>query len=149
MGAFAEGTIRGEEGVRIAEAIDHPFSLIWASAGIGKLYLNKGDFHRSILWLERGLGLCQAWDIPSLFPTVAGNGHRVCPVRASCRGSAVAGAGGLERQKGCPGTVVRSSERSISANRLRRKRLNMLSVPLTSPRIISNVDTKHMPAPAR
>ena len=73
MGGFAEGTIRGEEGVRIAEAIDHPFSLIWASAGIGKLYLNKGDFHRSILWLERGLGLCQAWDIPSLFPTVAGN----------------------------------------------------------------------------
>jgi tetratricopeptide (TPR) repeat protein len=73
LGVFAEGAVRGEEGVRIAEAIDHPFSLIWACAGIGKLYLNKGDFHRSILVLERGLGLCQAWDIPSLFPTVAGN----------------------------------------------------------------------------
>jgi class 3 adenylate cyclase/tetratricopeptide (TPR) repeat protein len=73
LGAFAEGIARGEEGVRIAEAMDHPFSLIWAYAGIGKLYLSKGDFHRSILGLERGLGLCQAWDIPSLFPTVAGN----------------------------------------------------------------------------
>jgi tetratricopeptide (TPR) repeat protein len=57
----------------MAEAVDHPFSLIWAYAGIGKLYLYKGDFHWSILGLERGLGLCQAWDIPSVFPTVAGN----------------------------------------------------------------------------
>ena len=43
-------------------------------------------------------------------------GLGVCPVRASCRGPAVAGAGRLERQKGCPGTVVRSSERSLSAS---------------------------------
>jgi len=71
LGVFAEGIARGEEGVRIAEATDHPFSLIWAYAGIGKLYLNKGDFYRSILVLERGLRLCQAWDIPALFPTVA------------------------------------------------------------------------------
>jgi tetratricopeptide (TPR) repeat protein len=73
LGAFTEGIARGEEGVRIAEATDHPFSLIWAYAGIGKLYLSKGDFHRGILVLERGLRLCQAWDIPTLFPTVAGN----------------------------------------------------------------------------
>jgi class 3 adenylate cyclase/tetratricopeptide (TPR) repeat protein len=71
LGAFAEGIARGEEGVRIAEAMDHPFSLIWAYAGIGKLYLNKGAFHWSILGLERGLRLCQVWDIPALFPTVA------------------------------------------------------------------------------
>ena len=71
LGAFAEGATRGEEGVRIAEATDHPFSLIWAYAGIGKLYLSKGDFHRSILVLEQGLRLCQVWDIPTLFPSVA------------------------------------------------------------------------------
>jgi tetratricopeptide (TPR) repeat protein len=71
LGVFAEGTARGEEGVRIAETIDHPFSLIWAYSGIGKLYLDQGDFHRGILVLERGLELCQAWDIPTLFPQVA------------------------------------------------------------------------------
>ncbi len=43
LGAFAEGTARGEEGVRIAETMDHPFSLIWAYSGIGKLYLDQGD----------------------------------------------------------------------------------------------------------
>ena len=71
LGAFAEGVARGEEGVRIAEAADHPFSLIWAYAGIGQLYLRKGDVHRSIPVLERGCGLCQDWHIPSLFPRVA------------------------------------------------------------------------------
>jgi len=70
LGAFAEGTARGDEGVRIAEATDHPFSRIWAYAGIGKLYLTKGDVNRSILLLERALELCQVWDIPTLFSIV-------------------------------------------------------------------------------
>jgi tetratricopeptide (TPR) repeat protein len=71
LGAFAEGTARGEEGVRIAEAADHPFSLIWACAGIGKLSLDKGDVHRGIPVLERGLGLCQSWHMATFFPTLA------------------------------------------------------------------------------
>jgi tetratricopeptide (TPR) repeat protein len=73
LGAFAEGVPRGEEGVRIAEAADHPFSRIWAYVGIGHLYLRKGDFHRSVSMLERGFGLCQEWHIATLFPTVASN----------------------------------------------------------------------------
>jgi class 3 adenylate cyclase/tetratricopeptide (TPR) repeat protein len=71
LGAFAESVARGEEAVRIAEAADHPFSLIWAYFGIGHLYLRQGDFHRSISVLERGLGLCQDWHIPALFSAVA------------------------------------------------------------------------------
>jgi tetratricopeptide (TPR) repeat protein len=71
LGVFAEGTARGEEGVRIAQMIAHPFSRIWAYAGIGKLYIDQGDFHRGILVLERSLELCQTWDIPILFPQVA------------------------------------------------------------------------------
>jgi class 3 adenylate cyclase/tetratricopeptide (TPR) repeat protein len=70
LGMFAEATARGEEGVRIAEAADHPFSLIWAYAGIGKLYLDQGDVRRGIPVLEHGLKLCQTWDIPTLFPQV-------------------------------------------------------------------------------
>jgi len=65
---FAEGIARGEEGVRIAETMDHPFSRIWAYFGIGKLYIDQGDIHRGIPILERSLGLCQAWNIPTLFP---------------------------------------------------------------------------------
>jgi class 3 adenylate cyclase/tetratricopeptide (TPR) repeat protein len=71
LGVFTEGVAKGEEGVRIAEAADHPFSLIWAYVGIGHLYLRKGDLPRGIPVLERGFGLCQDWHIPTLFPTVA------------------------------------------------------------------------------
>ena len=116
LGAFAEGVTRGEEGVRIAEAADHPFSLIWAYAGIGQLYLRKGDFPRSIPVLERGFGLCQDWDIPALFPTVA-----------ATLGAAYALSGRVaealplleqawpRRAEGVPRLMVRSSERSVSA----------------------------------
>jgi tetratricopeptide (TPR) repeat protein len=51
--------------------MDHPFSLIWAYAGIGKLYVDQGNVQRGILVLERGLALCQTWDIPTLFPQMA------------------------------------------------------------------------------
>jgi class 3 adenylate cyclase/tetratricopeptide (TPR) repeat protein len=71
LGAFAEAIARGEEGVRIAEAADHPFSRIWAYGGIGKLYLDQGDVHRGILALERGLEICQDRHISSMFPTLA------------------------------------------------------------------------------
>jgi len=71
MGRFAEGIVRAEEGVRIAEAVDHPNSLINAYMGIGVLYLLKGDLLRAIPPLERGLGLCQTTDIPLHFPMTA------------------------------------------------------------------------------
>jgi tetratricopeptide (TPR) repeat protein len=70
LGVFAEATARGEEGVQIAETMNHPFSLIWGYAGIGNLYLNKGDVHRGIPVLKRGLELYQIWDIPTLLPQV-------------------------------------------------------------------------------
>src|SRR5262249_61890621 len=71
LGRFAEGVAQGEAGVRIAEAAEHPFSLIVAYLGIGHVYLTQGDFPRGIPVLERGLSLGQACAIPYFFPTVA------------------------------------------------------------------------------
>ena len=71
VGAFTEGTASGEEGMRIAQAVEHPFSLIAAYGGIGRLYLIKGDLPQAIPMLERGLALCQAIDTPVLFPLTA------------------------------------------------------------------------------
>ena len=64
LGEFSEGIGHGEESVRIAEAVDHPFSLVEAYRGIGYLYLRKGDLHRAIPVLERGLSLCRVAAIP-------------------------------------------------------------------------------------
>jgi class 3 adenylate cyclase/tetratricopeptide (TPR) repeat protein len=71
LGAFAEASTKGGEGVRIAEAADQPFSLIWAYVGIGHLHLCKGDFQPSIPSLESALRLCHDWHIPILFPMAA------------------------------------------------------------------------------
>ena len=71
LGAFDEGTARGEEAVRLAEAVDHPFSLTQAYFALGSLYLRKGDLHQAIPVLERGLELCQVANILTWFPTVA------------------------------------------------------------------------------
>ncbi|MGH8063940.1 MAG: ATP-binding protein, partial [Candidatus Entotheonellia bacterium] len=67
LGAFTEGLAHGEEGLRIAEAVDHPNSMILACYGISHVYLRKGEFHQAISWLERGLDVCRVWDIPLLF----------------------------------------------------------------------------------
>jgi class 3 adenylate cyclase/tetratricopeptide (TPR) repeat protein len=67
VGAFTEGLAHGEEGLRIAEAVDHPNSLAQACHGIGHVYLYKGELHQAIPWLERGLDVCRVWDIPLLF----------------------------------------------------------------------------------
>jgi tetratricopeptide (TPR) repeat protein len=71
LGAFDEGAMRGEEAVRMAEALDHPFSLTQAYFAFGSLYLRKGDLSKAIPVLERGLGLCQVANIRTWFPTVA------------------------------------------------------------------------------
>jgi tetratricopeptide (TPR) repeat protein len=71
LGAFPEGIAHGEEAVRIAEAVDHPVSLIWAYLGVGLLSLRQRDFSRAIPGLERGLDLCRVYNIPLWFPETA------------------------------------------------------------------------------
>jgi tetratricopeptide (TPR) repeat protein len=71
LGAFAEGRVLGEEGLRIAEEVDHPASLMTALWGIGLLALRQGDLHRALPQLERALSICQDADLPGYFPLMA------------------------------------------------------------------------------
>jgi tetratricopeptide (TPR) repeat protein len=70
QGLFAEGTTLGDEGLRIAEAIDHPLSLMAASWGIGLLCLRQGDLARALPLLERAVDICQGADLPGFFPRI-------------------------------------------------------------------------------
>jgi tetratricopeptide (TPR) repeat protein len=65
-----------EDGLRLAEAVDQPFSLVNAYSGLGWVYLRQGALAQAIPPLARGLALCQTWHIRSWLHTVAGNlGH--------------------------------------------------------------------------
>ena len=68
LGAFAEGSALGEEGLQIAEAVAHPASLMVAYYGVGLLALRQGDLPRALPLLERAVGLCQDADLPLFFP---------------------------------------------------------------------------------
>ena len=66
-GAFDEGVAEGLRGLRIAEAIDHPYSLCAATYRLGFLYDVKGDFRQAHLLLERSIGTASEWNMPLLF----------------------------------------------------------------------------------
>jgi len=71
VGAFAEGIAVGEAGLRIAEAVKHPLSLVNAYRCVGSLYLRQGDLHQALPLLERAAGLCEEADLPFLFSRLA------------------------------------------------------------------------------
>ena len=71
LGMFAEGRAFGEEGLRIAEAVAHPGSLMWAYWGVGLVSLRQGDLPRALPQFERAMGICQAADLPGYFPAMA------------------------------------------------------------------------------
>ena len=66
VGAFAEGIALAEDTIRLAEADGHPYTLVLASTGVGYLYLGKGEVHKSIPLLDRGLELCRVWSLQQL-----------------------------------------------------------------------------------
>jgi class 3 adenylate cyclase/tetratricopeptide (TPR) repeat protein len=71
LGAFTEGLAIAAEGLRIAETVNHPFSLINACHGVSAVYLRQGDVPRAIPVLERAMGLCQDWHILLSVPWLA------------------------------------------------------------------------------
>jgi predicted ATPase len=71
LGMFPEGRTLGDEGLRMAEAVDQPASLMYASLGVGRLALHQGDLPRALLLLERTVGICQDADLPAWFPQAA------------------------------------------------------------------------------
>jgi tetratricopeptide (TPR) repeat protein len=71
LGTFAEGRAIGDEGLRIAEAVDQPGSLMFASWGVGLLSLRQGDLRGALPLLERAMGICRDADLPGYVPRIA------------------------------------------------------------------------------
>jgi class 3 adenylate cyclase/tetratricopeptide (TPR) repeat protein len=71
-GLFGDGIAEGQEVVRVAQTLEHPFSLTMAYRGLGSLYSVQGDLDRAIPVLERGLAVARESNMTLLAPTVMG-----------------------------------------------------------------------------
>jgi tetratricopeptide (TPR) repeat protein len=64
LGAFAEGRAYGEDALRLAETVDHPYSLMWACSGLGHLCLRQGALSQAIHVFERALAIRETMNLP-------------------------------------------------------------------------------------
>jgi class 3 adenylate cyclase/tetratricopeptide (TPR) repeat protein len=62
-GTFNEATVHGQEGISLAEAVDHPFSLAVGGWILAYLQIARGEHSLAIDLLERGLGLSREWNV--------------------------------------------------------------------------------------
>jgi len=70
-GAFTEGIAPAEEGVRIAEAADYPYSRVQVYYAVGFRALRQGDLPQALPVLERALDLAQGAHLRLLVPWIA------------------------------------------------------------------------------
>jgi tetratricopeptide (TPR) repeat protein len=66
QGKFEQGIVHGEEGIRLAEAVDHPYSLSIVCWCLADLLATRGDLARAVALLERGLAVAREWNLPFL-----------------------------------------------------------------------------------
>jgi tetratricopeptide (TPR) repeat protein len=71
VGRFDEAIGHAEAAVQIAEAADHPYTLFFGLASLGRVHLRRGDLPRATRVLERGLDLCHTWQFVIGTPLVA------------------------------------------------------------------------------
>jgi class 3 adenylate cyclase/tetratricopeptide (TPR) repeat protein len=75
-GGFDEGDAHGQEAIRMAEALDHPYSIIWACLGLASLNDLRGDLSQAARLLERTVALCRERTITIWIPlATASLGH--------------------------------------------------------------------------
>jgi class 3 adenylate cyclase/DNA-binding SARP family transcriptional activator len=72
-GKFEHGIAHGEEGIRLAEAVDHPYSLAIVSWCLADLLASRGELSRAVGLLERGLAVAREWNLPFLVAANSGS----------------------------------------------------------------------------
>jgi tetratricopeptide (TPR) repeat protein len=75
-GVFDEGDAHGQEAIRIAEALDHPYSVFVGCLGLAYLKSINGELSPAARLLERAVAQCREWNITSQTPiAMASLGH--------------------------------------------------------------------------
>jgi hypothetical protein len=79
-GLFDEADAHGREASRLAEALDHPFSVLLGWFDLAYVKCLRGELTEAVPLLERAVALCREWNITSHTPVVlAALGHAYAP----------------------------------------------------------------------
>jgi tetratricopeptide (TPR) repeat protein len=71
QGEFVEAVVAGQEGLQIAETVEHRYSEVWARYALGYVHLRQGDFAGATRVLEPGVALCRELELRVALPFVA------------------------------------------------------------------------------
>ncbi len=71
-GEFSEAIARGQEGVDIADAAHHAYSLAYACWGLALPHVVRGDLAEAARVLERAANVCGEWNLPLIGVLVSG-----------------------------------------------------------------------------
>jgi tetratricopeptide (TPR) repeat protein len=69
-GVFDEGEALGHEAIRIAEELDHPFSVVVGCLDLAYLESIRGNLSQAVHLLERAIAQCHEWNLTSHTPVV-------------------------------------------------------------------------------
>jgi class 3 adenylate cyclase/tetratricopeptide (TPR) repeat protein len=71
-GEFEEGIAHARDGIRLAEALDHPYSLTFACWLLAHLHIARGELSLGFPLLERGLAVAREWNLTSFLANETG-----------------------------------------------------------------------------
>jgi tetratricopeptide (TPR) repeat protein len=83
QGRFNEGIVLGQESLRLAEALEHPYSVANTCWDLAHLQIIRGELSHAGGLLERGLALCREWNL-TFFGLHGDPGLRLRAVGAEC-----------------------------------------------------------------
>jgi len=63
LGRFREGVAHGQDGLRLAESLDHPYTLAFMCWTLAYLHITRGDLGRAVALLERGIAVSREWNL--------------------------------------------------------------------------------------
>jgi len=65
LGRFEEGIAHAQEAIRLAEALDHPYSLTFGCWVLAYLQITRGELRDAVGLLERGVAVSREWNLTS------------------------------------------------------------------------------------
>ena len=94
QGKFEQGIAHGQDSIRIAHAVEDPYSLTIAYWCLAELHVVRGEFVSAITLLERALAVAREFDLPYMSAGSSGTSRlRLYAAGADRSGAAIAGAG--------------------------------------------------------